>query len=138
MELVGRIRERELIGRCEASGKSELVCVYGRRRVGKTFLVEQTLAPFFAFHVVGSKNASTAAQLKEFGLELADRGDENPNPPADWREAFNRLYKVIAKPDAPRSPHGKAVVFIDEFPWFAKQRSDFLSAFATFWNRRST
>lgn len=138
MELIGRTVEQEALERCEASDKSELVCVYGRRRVGKTFLVEQTLSPFFAFHVVGSKKASTANQLKEFGLELFDRGDPNPTPPADWREAFNRMFKVITDPNAPKSPHGKAVVFIDEFPWFAKQRSDFLSAFSTFWNRRST
>ena len=138
MEMIGRAKERDQLLRCERSDKSELVCVYGRRRVGKTFLVEQTLSAFFAFHVVGSKDASTSAQLREFGLELNDRGDADTNPPKDWREAFNRLYKVIVSPDAPRSPHGKAVVFIDEFPWFARQRSDFLSAFATFWNRRST
>lgn len=138
MELVGRHSERAALEYCEASNKSELVCVYGRRRVGKTFLVEQSLSPFFAFHVVGSKDAKTSDQLREFGLELKDRGDASQDFPTSWREAFNRLYKVITSPDAPKSPHGKAVVFIDEFPWFCKQRSDFLSAFSTFWNRRST
>ncbi len=138
MDLIGRRRERKSLEYCEASEKSELVCVYGRRRVGKTYLVEQTLSPYFAFHVVGSKSAKTSEQLSEFGFELADRGDLNPNPPTNWREAFNRLYKVVTNVDAPKSPHGKAVVFIDEFPWFCKQRSDFLSAFSTFWNRRST
>ena len=137
MRLIGRTREQRALEYCEASDKSELVCVYGRRRVGKTFLVEQTLSPYFAFHVVGSKNAKTATQLRQFGLELADRGDPGNDAPADWREAFNRLYKTITAPDAPKSPHGKSVVFIDEFPWFAKQRSDFLSAFAAFWNRHS-
>ena len=138
MDLIGRRAERAIIERCESSDKSELVCVYGRRRVGKTYLIEQTLSPFLAFHVAGSKNARTSAQLSEFGLELCDRGDPDPTPPADWREAFNRMYKVITSPEAPRSPHGKAVVFIDEFPWFAKQRSNFLSAFSAFWNRRSS
>lgn len=138
VDMIGRRSERERLERCESSGKSELVCVYGRRRVGKTFLVEQTLSPYLAFHVVGSKDASTANQLREFGLELADRGDANREPPRDWREAFNRMYKVVTAPDAPKSPHGKAVVFIDEFPWFARQRSDFLSAFSAFWNRRSS
>ena len=138
MDLIGRSAERGALERCESSDKSELVCVYGRRRVGKTYLVEQTFSPYFAFHIVGSKNATTATQLREFGLELSDKGDPKSSPPTDWREAFNRLYKVIMAPDAPTSPHGKAVVFIDEFPWFCKQRSDFLSAFSTFWNRRSS
>lgn len=138
MDLVGRRSERKTLEYCESTNKSELVCVYGRRRVGKTYLVEQTLSPYFAFHVVGSKNAKTSEQLREFGLELIDRGDQNPNPPVSWREAFNRLYKVVTSADAPKSPHGKAVVFIDEFPWFCRQRSDFLSAFSTFWNRRSS
>ena len=88
MDLVGRRSERKSLEYCEASNKSELVCVYGRRRVGKTYLVEQTLSPYFAFHVVGSKNAKTSEQLREFGFELVDRGDANPNPPANWREAF--------------------------------------------------
>lgn len=112
--------------------------MYGRRRVGKTHLVEQTLSPFFAFHVVGSKGITTSEQLEEFGLEFRDRGDSNPEAPATWREAFRRMYNVITNASAPRSPHGKAVVFINEFPWFANQRSSFLSAFSTFWNRRSS
>ena len=95
MDLIGRHAERQALEYCEKTDKSELVCVYGRRRVGKTYLVEQTLGPYFAFHVVGSKNATLRAQLREFGLELTDCGDPNPNPPANWREAFNRLYKVI-------------------------------------------
>lgn len=134
-DLIGRAEEREMLEYCESSDKSELVCVYGRRRVGKTFLVEQVLAPYFAFHVVGSKNVPTSALLRDFCLELGERGDPNPEPPSSWQEAFRRMYKVITSPDAPRSPHGKAVVFIDEFPWFARQRSEFVSAFATFWNR---
>jgi hypothetical protein len=47
------------------------------------------------------------------------------------------MYKVVSAMDAPKSPHGKAIIFIDEFPWFCRQESDFLSAFAQFWNRWS-
>jgi hypothetical protein len=47
------------------------------------------------------------------------------------------MYKVVSAMDAPKSPHGKAIIFIDEFPWFCRRESDFLSAFAQFWNRWS-
>lgn len=137
MDIIGRAREREALMRCEASDKSELVCVYGPLRAGKTQLVSQTLSPYMGFRVVGSKQETTREQLRQFGRELKKCGDSNPEPPTTWSEAFRRMYKVVSAMDAPKSPHGKAIIFIDEFPWFCRRESDFLSAFAQFWNRWS-
>ena len=138
MRIIGRIAEKRELERCERSGKSELVCVYGRRRVGKTYLVEQTFAQCFAFRATGVEGGNTRRQLKSFNQRLQECGDEVHTIPRDWFEAFSRLESVLAREEVVRSPHGKRVVFFDEFPWFATARSDFLMAFGEFWNRCGT
>lgn len=137
MKIISRKEEKKELEYCERSRKSELICVYGRRRVGKTFLVEQTFRDF-AFRAVGLEKGTTNQQLKSFGQRLVEYGDDIKQAPKDWFEAFSRLDKIISTDSAHRSPNGKKIVFLDEFPWFATKRSDFLVAFEDFWNRRGT
>ena len=138
MRIIGRRREIKELEQCEKSNKSELVCVYGRRRVGKTFLVEQTFAGSLAFRATGVEGGNTKQQLKAFYQRLKEHGDEINTIPKDWFEAFSRLDRVLSGDETVRSFHGKKIVFLDEFPWFATPRSDFLMAFGEFWNRRGT
>lgn len=137
MKIISRKEEKKELEYSERSRKSELICVYGRRRVGKTFLVEQTFRDF-AFRAVGLENGTTKQQLKSFGQRLIEYGDDIKHAPKDWFEAFSRLDKILSADLARRSPNGKKIVFLDEFPWFATKRSDFLVAFEDFWNRRGT
>ncbi|MBQ6537723.1 MAG: hypothetical protein IJL75_02340, partial [Eubacterium sp.] len=138
MRIIGRRFEKSELEQCDKSRKSELVCVYGRRRVGKTFLIEQTFGTCFAFRATGVENGNTRQQLKSFNQRLIEHGDETKSIPKDWFEAFSRLDRILSKDDVVLSPNGKKVVFFDEFPWFATPRSDFLMAFGEFWNRRGT
>nr|MCR5203876.1 ATP-binding protein [Lachnospiraceae bacterium] len=138
MKIIGRRDEIYELERCEKSNKSELVCVYGRRRVGKTYLVEQTFSDYFAFRATGVETGNTRTQLKAFNQRLKDCGDEERKIPEDWFEAFSRLERVLKKETIRRSAHGKKIVFFDEFPWLATARSDFLVAFEEFWNRCGT
>ena len=138
MRIIGRRFEKSELEQCDKSRKSELVCVYGRRRVGKTFLIEQTFGTCFAFRATGVENGNTRQQLKSFNQRLIEHGDETKSIPKDWFEAFSRLDTILSKDDVVLSPNGKKVVFFDEFPWFATPRSDFLMAFGEFWNRRGT
>ncbi len=130
-------RRKKELEYCERSNKSELICVYGRRRAGKTFLVEQTFREF-AFRAVGLKKGTAKQQLKSFGQRLIEFGDDVKSTPKDWFEAFSRLDKILSLDSVRRSPNGKKIVFFDEFPWFATKWSDFLVAFEDFWNRRGT
>ena len=138
MRIIGRRSEKAELEHCDKSKKSELVCVYGRRRVGKTFLIEQTFGSYFAFRATGVESGNTRQQLRAFNQRLIECGDDTKRIPKDWFEAFSRLDKVLSKDDVLLSPNGKKVVFLDEFPWFATPRSDFLMAFGEFWNRRGT
>ena len=135
MKIISRKEEKRELEYSERSKKSELICIYGRRRVGKTFLVEQTFREF-AFRAVGLEKGTAKQQLKSFGQRLIEYGDDIKRTPKDWFEAFSRLDKVLSTDSVRLSPNGKKIVFLDEFPWFATKRSDFLVAFEDFWNRR--
>lgn len=135
MIVIGRKEEKDELIRCAQSKKPELVCVYGRRRVGKTFLVEQCFSSAFAFRATGLEKGNMRAQLKSFHLRLAQYGGVSKTIPKDWFEAFSQLEQLLRSRNATRSIYGKKIVFLDEFPWFATPRSDFLAAFGEFWNR---
>lgn len=138
MVIIGRSEEIRELEKCERSKKSELICVYGRRRVGKTYLVEQTFANYFAFRATGVESGNTRTQLKSFHQRLLEAGDKERRIPGDWFEAFSRLEKILGAEETKRSIHGKKIVFFDEFPWFSTPRSGFLEAFGEFWNRCGT
>ena len=138
MKIIGRKLEKRELEQCDRSGKSELVCVYGRRRVGKTFLVEQTFGDYFAFRATGLEKGNTRQQLKAFNQRLIAAGAKTNSTPKDWFEAFSRLEEILSGENIILSPHNKKIVFFDEFPWFATAKSDFLLAFEEFWNRCGT
>lgn len=132
--LVGRRKEQSDLDEWCRSHKAELVCVYGRRRVGKTHLVESTFRGGLAFSVTGSEDKKTATQLRVFRRALARHGDEGSSNIHDWFDAFDHLRDVLERDGVVRGTQGRRIVFLDEFPWLAGKRSNFLVAFADFWN----
>ncbi|MFK7756683.1 MAG: ATP-binding protein [Flavobacteriales bacterium] len=129
LELVGRIHERKLLNQALQSKKPELIVMYGRRRIGKTFLIRQTLKKDIFFEITGIYNVPLKDQLANFHLKLSGL---NPklSPPNSWIEAFHNLELTVLKSRSKR----KKVIFIDEFPWLDTPRSNFLPAFENFWN----
>ena len=132
--LIGRkTQQADLEEYCHSS-KAELVCIYGRRRVGKTYLVENVFANSMAFFATGSEGKRMRFQIKSFHAALKRAGEAHLAAPADWYEAFDRLRILLEADNVVRGPNNRRIVFLDEFPWFATKRSDFLLAFADFWN----
>lgn len=129
--IIGRKNERETLGRLYRSNKSEFVILYGRRRVGKTFLVNLTFREQFTFRATALANAGTKQQLLSFFAALTDADAALSGTPApeNWFEAFQLLTKLVAADSRPRK-----VIFFDELPWFDTHGSDFLSALEHFWN----
>lgn len=134
--IIGRQQETELLKTIYRRDEAQLVAVYGRRRVGKTFLIRETFGNEFAFYhtgisPVGMKNTNLLAlQLQAFGASLERYGSFHSEPPKDWFAAFDYLRELLEQ----RSSIEKLVVFIDEMPWLDTPRSQFVSAFEFFWN----
>jgi len=132
--MVGRKEERRLLQELALSGESEFVVIYGRRRVGKTFLVRETFENEFFFCYTGIANISARQQRNEFAKALREFGwvpkDGASEVPGDWFEAFDALRSLIVKADA----NDRQVLFIDEMPWMDNKKSDFVPAFEHFWN----
>jgi len=132
--IIGRKAEQDILFEYLDSKRSEFLALYGRRRVGKTFLVREALGPHFAFYASGINGASVAEQLKNFNNEIVQYGGDEFMPADDWGGAFENLMKLI---DASKMK-GKKVVFLDEVPWMNTPKSGFLSALDHFWNRHAS
>ncbi len=128
--LVGRENEIKRLDRAMAEKEAQLIIVYGRRRVGKTFLINEYFNDSFAFRFTGSEKQTNKEQLKNFAYELCSAAKSEYGPFKDWTEAFFGLRAYLESGD----PKEKQVVFFDELPWMDKQRSGFMSAFEWFWN----
>jgi len=116
-----------------ASPEAELIAVYGRRRVGKTFLIRRHFDGDLYIELTGMYGGAFRAQLQSFAdaLARATGTGARSGPPATWAEAFGALAYAMDR--LPRRKR-KRVVFIDELPWLVTQRSGFLPAFEHFWN----
>ena len=128
--IIGRKSEINRFTEYLHSEKAELVAVYGRRRIGKTFLIKQFFNEKFVFYFSGAENASKQQQLYNFTTALNKySGKENPIV-EDWQSAFVQLEQYLQKVKT----KGKKVIFIDELPWLDNAKSGFLAAFEYFWN----
>ena len=135
MKLIGREREKDALEQCLLSNRPEFVVVYGRRRVGKTFLIREYFNERFSFYATGLTDEKTKGQLRGFNASLNNYGYEDKRIPADWFEAFERLRKLLESNIVYRDPvSNKRVIFLDELPWMDTARSDFKSALEYFWN----
>lgn len=134
--IIGRKDEQEELKRLYASNEAKLVAVYGRRRVGKTYLIRETFGNNFAFYHTGLSpleldgNNLLKAQLEAFTNSLRRYGLVVKRKPHGWIAAFELLIQLLSsKPKSERQ-----VIFIDEMPWLDTPKSGFITAFENFWN----
>jgi len=129
-EIVGRKKEIELLQRIVDSGEPEFVAVYGRRRVGKTFLIKQFFKEQFVFYFSGSENATMKTQLENFKNAYYRYFNLLIPTPESWTMAFEMLRQQLER----SRKKGRKVIFIDEMPWLATMGSNFIQAFEYWWN----
>ncbi len=127
--LIGRKNEKELLMKLMEEDESSFVAVYGRRRVGKTYLIRQVFHDKFTFFHTSLANSPLNKQLAAWQLSLRDSGMRKARMPHTWLDAFDMLKEVIKD-----SKEEKKLLFIDELPWMDTHRSGFLPALEHFWN----
>ena len=126
--IIGRNEELKKLRSAMDSDKSEFIAVYGRHRIGKTFLIRQAYGSF-AFEHTGLRKRGMAKQLEEFARSLSHQGYPRCPKPKDWYEAFDLLRESLLG-----KGEGRKVVFLDECPWMDTAKSDFVGALDHFWN----
>jgi predicted AAA+ superfamily ATPase len=130
-KIIGRIEEQKLLLSLKDSPKAEFVALYGRRRVGKTFLINQLFGGDFAFKMTGVLDGSLKDQLAAFSDSMDDFGYDMEEKPKDWMEAFKLLKRALK----PRVESGApCVIFLDELPAMDANRSGIAKAVGYFWN----
>ena len=136
--IIGRESEKEVLTSLYQSNNAEFLAVYGRRRVGKTYLVREFFEDTFAFYhtalspfeLKNQPKLLYRAQLDEFAHSLRKYGDTKDDSIDNWFEAFHRLEALLDG----KKGRKRMVVFIDEMPWLDTPRAGFMSAFEHFWN----
>lgn len=130
-QIIGREAEMAELRRCMESDRSEFVIVYGRRRVGKTFLVDSFFHHTYDFSFVGGNRLTKQKQLRGFAKALRKAAHLSERPVfSDWTDAFDALEEYLESLPSDR----KKVVFIDEMPWIDTPKSEFVEALESFWN----
>jgi hypothetical protein len=134
-KIKGRVEEAGMLAKALHSADPEFIAVYGRRRVGKTFLVREFFGDDICFELVGVHQASLTEQLRNFAQSLKSAMGISilPQTPGSWSEAFSYLGEFLNSLNQ-RQKTGKRVVFLDELPWLNTPKSNFLPALEHFWN----
>ena len=127
--MIGRKAELEILEDCKNADRSRLVVVYGRRRVGKTYLVREAFDYRFTFTHTGLEKGAYREQLAAFWNELRRQCGTQCPVPRNWMEAFEALKDALAA-----SKDVLKTVFLDELPWMDTKNSGFVAAVEAFWN----
>jgi len=134
--IAGRREEKAELLDVFNSGKAEFVTIYGRRRIGKTFLIEEFFKskPCHFFHVTGVQDGTLSEQLNEFGKSIGETFYQGASieKSASWMKAFEELTKALNH----LSGNRKIILFLDELPWLCTKKSRLLQALDHYWNRR--
>lgn len=130
--IIGRETEKTILENLLKSNAPELLALYGRRRVGKTFLIKTYYKDHLAFACSGQYQGKTKEQLINFAIQIGTFFPDHKPPmaPQNWQAAFQLLENCLNT----KKDRYKKVLFFDELPWLDSHKSGFLSAFSYFWN----
>jgi AAA+ ATPase superfamily predicted ATPase len=128
--IIGRKREIDILKDIYKSNRPEFVAIYGRRRIGKTFLVDSLFSQEYAFYMTGIYEGTRKEQLQNFVHQVEKYSGKKCPTPSDWIEAMFALQNFLEE----KLSEKQIIIFIDELPWLDTPRSRFMKAFELFWN----
>ena len=125
--IIARTEEVKALRKAKESDGSRFIAVYGRRRVGKTYLIREAYGYHFLFQHAGLSpeqgGKTKKVQLEAFSISLSKAGLKEFVKPTNWLEAFSLLEDLVELSDEP-----KKVIFIDELSWMDTRKSDLIPA----------
>ncbi|MCR5790579.1 MAG: ATP-binding protein [Lachnospiraceae bacterium] len=127
--IIGRNKELKVFENAVKDNKSHFIAVYGRRRVGKTFLIREAFGHRFTFQHAGLSEGDLKEQVFAFETSIADSGGKANEKTANFLQAFEDLKELVRS-----SGEKKKVIFIDELSWMDTRNGDLLTALEHFWN----
>ena len=127
--IIAREKELSILKGVLRDEKSHFIAVYGRRRIGKTFLIREAFGYRFTFQHAGLSSGGLKEQIFAFEASVKDAGGQASDKRKNWLEAFEDLKDLIRN-----SSEAKKIVFIDELSWMDTQNGDLLIALENFWN----
>ena len=130
-KLIGREQEIRLLREYTTSDRPEFVAIYGRRRVGKTFLINRLFDGKMTFSMTGVLDGSMSEQMDAFVDAMQEYSGSLIDKPETWMAAFRILKAFLKKKVALKQ---RCIVFLDELPSMDTQRSGFVRALGYFWN----
>ena len=133
MLILGRKREIEALERDLRKEESQFIAVYGRRRIGKTYLIREHFHDQFFFYHTGLRGGTLRSQLIAFRASLIKYGHERCPVLKNWLEAFEQL-DVLVRTGVP----GRKIIFIDELPWMDTPKSGLVTGLEYFWNAKAS
>ena len=129
--IIGRKAEIKRLMAAVDSPRSEFIALYGRRRVGKTFLISQVFRNQFIFKMTGVIEGTLKDQFTAFADAMSDYGYDIPEMPKDWMSAFIMLKNALKQ----KANSGeRCIIFIDELPAMDAEGANVASAVGYFWN----
>lgn len=130
--IIGRKSEIAKLEQLYGSGQAEFLAMYGRRRIGKTYLITEYFKDKgIFFQQTGIRKAPLALQLKQFTNEYQEAFNENLATPSSWHEGLSKLCNKVKS----LKTQNRIIIFFDELPWLAGPRSQFLANLDHAWNR---
>ncbi|MCP4504682.1 MAG: ATP-binding protein, partial [Deltaproteobacteria bacterium] len=137
LPIIGRKGEQKLLQDVLDSNEAEFVAIYGRRRVGKTFLIRQFFSDQVFLEVTGEKHQAASVQIARFcdAVSKAFLGNVRLPQQRTWNDAFELLANAI-EARSEKDPNTPIVVFLDELPWMSTHRSGLIQALDYVWNAR--
>ena len=129
--MIGRESQIVLISKTLKQNKSSFIAFTGRRRVGKTYIINQAYKDYMSLKVTGIQNADLETQIVNFTQKIAEYSNQQiVTVPNNWQEVFLLLKNYLKT--LPKNK--KQVIFIDELPWICNAKSGFLQLLAHLWN----
>lgn len=134
VKIVGREDEVQTLRSFLESDRPEFLAIYGRRRIGKTYLIRSFFEgeDVIFFNVTGTKDGLLSDQIAHFTKQIGDvfyRGVQLKSG-KNWDKTFEILtdaFKTIQ--------NKKIILFFDEFPWMATKNSKLLQVLDYYWNQ---